>query len=85
MPHATPIVVVADPLRRLAANSVRIGLSISRSIIESHEGQLRATTNDGPGATFSFSIPDPTGPSSDGWSLGTTVLGHKVASAFNGS
>jgi signal transduction histidine kinase len=34
-----------------------IGLSVSRSIIESHEGRLWATLNDGPGATFSFSIP----------------------------
>jgi signal transduction histidine kinase len=34
-----------------------IGLSISRSIIESHHGHLFATPNDGPGATFSFSIP----------------------------
>jgi signal transduction histidine kinase len=34
-----------------------IGLSVSRSIIESHHGQLWATANDGLGATFSFSIP----------------------------
>jgi PAS domain S-box-containing protein len=34
-----------------------IGLSISRSIIESHRGRLWASPNDGPGATFSFSIP----------------------------
>ena len=34
-----------------------IGLSVSRSIIESHRGRLWATPNDGPGATFSFSIP----------------------------
>lgn len=34
-----------------------IGLSISRSIIESHDGQLWASVNEGPGATFSFSIP----------------------------
>jgi PAS domain S-box-containing protein len=34
-----------------------IGLSISRSIIASHHGRLWATPNDGPGATFSFSIP----------------------------
>jgi len=34
-----------------------IGLSVSRSIIESHRGRLWAELNDGPGATFSFSIP----------------------------
>jgi signal transduction histidine kinase len=34
-----------------------IGLSVSRSIIEGHHGRLWAAPNDGPGATFSFSIP----------------------------
>jgi signal transduction histidine kinase len=34
-----------------------IGLHVSRSIIESHHGRLWAVPNDGPGATFSFSIP----------------------------
>ena len=34
-----------------------IGLSISRSIIETHHGRLWATQNDGPGSTFSFAIP----------------------------
>jgi PAS domain S-box-containing protein len=34
-----------------------IGLSVSRSIIENHEGRLWAMPNEGPGATFSFSIP----------------------------
>jgi signal transduction histidine kinase len=34
-----------------------IGLSVSRSIIESHRGRLWAVKNDGPGSTFSFSIP----------------------------
>jgi len=34
-----------------------IGLSVSRSIIESHNGRLWATPNQGPGATFSFSLP----------------------------
>jgi C4-dicarboxylate-specific signal transduction histidine kinase len=34
-----------------------IGLFVSRSIVERHEGRLWAEPNDGPGATFSFSIP----------------------------
>ena len=43
-----------------------IGLSVSRSIIESHHGRLWATPNKGPGVTFSFSIPRrPEGLSSD--------------------
>jgi PAS domain S-box-containing protein len=50
------------------AHGLGIGLAISRSIIESHKGELWAMANDGPGATFGFSIPwasgamtDPTG------------------------
>jgi len=34
-----------------------IGLSVSRSIIENQGGRLWATPNDGPGVTFSFSLP----------------------------
>lgn len=34
-----------------------IGLSVCRSIIESHRGRLWAVLNDGPGATFAFTIP----------------------------
>lgn len=34
-----------------------IGLSITRSIIERHQGRVWAERNDGPGATFGFSIP----------------------------
>ena len=33
-----------------------IGLSVSRSIIESHRGRLWAEPNSGPGATFAFSL-----------------------------
>lgn len=34
-----------------------IGLSVSRSIVESHNGKLWARLNDGPGSTFAFSVP----------------------------
>jgi PAS domain S-box-containing protein len=34
-----------------------IGLSVSRTIVEHHKGRIWAENNDGPGATFCFSIP----------------------------
>ncbi len=38
-------------------NGMGVGLSICQSIIASHDGRLWGEANDGPGATFSFSIP----------------------------
>jgi C4-dicarboxylate-specific signal transduction histidine kinase len=39
------------------SSGMGIGLSVSRSIIEKHGGRLWGKPNDGPGATFAFSIP----------------------------
>ena len=46
-----------DAFYSTKSGGMGIGLSVSRSIIESHQGRLWATPNDGPGATFSFSLP----------------------------
>jgi PAS domain S-box-containing protein len=46
-----------DPFYTTKGNGMGIGLSVSRTIIESHHGRLWATLNHGPGAAFSFSIP----------------------------
>jgi signal transduction histidine kinase len=46
-----------EPFYTTKSSGMGIGLSISRSIIERHQGRIWAERNDGAGATFSFSIP----------------------------
>jgi C4-dicarboxylate-specific signal transduction histidine kinase len=47
-----------DAFYSTKSEGMGIGLSISQSIIQHHEGRLWASSNeDGPGATFSFSVP----------------------------
>jgi len=46
-----------ETLYTTKSGGMGIGLSVSRTIVESHGGRLWATRNEGPGATFTFSIP----------------------------
>jgi PAS domain S-box-containing protein len=46
-----------EPFYTTKSQGMGIGLSVSRSIIERHRGRLWATRNEGPGATFAFTIP----------------------------
>jgi C4-dicarboxylate-specific signal transduction histidine kinase len=45
-----------DAFYTTKAGGMGIGLSVSRTIIESHHGEVRVSANDGPGATFAFSL-----------------------------
>jgi signal transduction histidine kinase len=73
-----------EPFYTTKSGGMGIGLSVSRSIIESHRGRICAQPNDGPGATFGFSLPCHPSPSIAGTydykdrspALCTTPLGN---------
>lgn len=46
-----------EPFYTTKREGMGIGLAVSRSIIDSHQGRLWAAANEGPGAAFTFSIP----------------------------
>lgn len=48
---------VLDAFYTTKSDGMGIGLSVSQSIIDRHHGRLWGEPNDGPGATFAFSIP----------------------------
>jgi len=54
-PHAAD--ALFQPFYTTKTGGMGIGLSVSRSIIENHRGRIWAASNDGPGASFSFSVP----------------------------
>ena len=46
-----------EPFFTTRTNGVGMGLAISRTIVEAHDGRIWATSNDDGGATFHFSLP----------------------------
>jgi len=52
-----PVEKIFEPFYTSKPTGLGMGLSISRSIIEGHGGQLRAENNPDQGATLSFTLP----------------------------
>ena len=72
-----------DPLYTTKKEGMGIGLSVSRSIVEAHRGQLWAATNDGPGSSFIFSIPADTGSQLPRYLTGSGSVGNQYQSTMD--
>ena len=48
--------IIFDAFHSTKPDGLGLGLSISRTIVEGHGGRLWAVSNDGPGATFQFTL-----------------------------
>jgi len=48
---------VFEPFYTTKSQGLGLGLSVCRTLIQAHGGQLWATNNDGPGASFHFTLP----------------------------
>jgi hypothetical protein len=75
-----------DAFYTTKSGGMGMGLSVSRSIIESHHGRLWTSPDDGPGATFCFSIPRAPATASSADPPGTTrqsALNHPQSAMRN--
>jgi signal transduction histidine kinase len=65
---------VFDAFYSTKPGGLGLGLSISRSIVEAHGGEVSAAPNEGPGATVGFTLPGGTGDAA-GRDAGTGIGG----------
>jgi signal transduction histidine kinase len=75
---------LSEPFYTTKSNGMGIGLFVSRSIVESHQGCLCFSPNDGPGATFSFALPQALPVATRG-SAAQCLKGTRVGSLANAS